>query len=57
MGQISILILAEIYPSLSLTFTFYLGGAYDTVPELCILLSLFEASDKYHPIVFDEAGL
>ncbi|KAN0104029.1 thiamine diphosphate-binding fold [Russula decolorans] len=32
------------------------GGAYDTVPELCILLSLFEASDKYHPIVFDEAG-
>ncbi|KAI0295909.1 thiamine diphosphate-binding protein [Multifurca ochricompacta] len=32
------------------------GGAYDTVPELCILLSLFEASDKYYPIVFDEAG-
>lgn len=33
-----------------------LGGAYDTVPELCILLSLFEASDKHYPIVFDEAG-
>ncbi|KAH9997137.1 thiamine diphosphate-binding protein [Russula compacta] len=32
------------------------GGAYDTVPELCILLSLFEASDKHYPIVFDEAG-
>ncbi|KAH9966952.1 thiamine diphosphate-binding protein [Lactifluus volemus] len=32
------------------------GGAYDTVPELCILLSLFEASDKYYPVVFDEAG-
>lgn len=33
-----------------------LGGPYDTVPELCILLSLFESSNKYHPIVFDEAG-
>ncbi|KAF9223308.1 thiamine diphosphate-binding protein [Gyrodon lividus] len=32
------------------------GGAYDTVPELCILLSLFENSEKYLPIVFDEAG-
>jgi transketolase len=32
------------------------GGAYDTVPEVCILLSLFEASEKYLPIVFDEAG-
>ncbi|KAG6337102.1 hypothetical protein ID866_1976 [Astraeus odoratus] len=32
------------------------GGAYDTVPELCILLSLFEGSEKYLPIVFDEAG-
>ncbi|KIK94800.1 hypothetical protein PAXRUDRAFT_827622 [Paxillus rubicundulus Ve08.2h10] len=32
------------------------GGAYDTVPEVCILLSLFENSDKYFPIVFDEAG-
>ncbi|KAI9454750.1 thiamine diphosphate-binding protein [Lactarius psammicola] len=32
------------------------GGPYDTVPELCILLSLFESSDKYFPIVFDEAG-
>jgi hypothetical protein len=33
-----------------------LGGAYDTVPELCILLSLFNHSDKFFPIVFDEAG-
>lgn len=32
------------------------GGAYDTVPELCILLSLFEHSKKFMPIVFDEAG-
>ncbi|EGN99300.1 hypothetical protein SERLA73DRAFT_182228 [Serpula lacrymans var. lacrymans S7.3] len=32
------------------------GGAYDTVPEVCILLSLFEGSDKYLPIMFDEAG-
>jgi transketolase len=32
------------------------GGAYDTVPEVCILLALFEASDKFLPVVFDEAG-
>ncbi|KZT27199.1 Thiamin diphosphate-binding protein [Neolentinus lepideus HHB14362 ss-1] len=32
------------------------GGAYDTVPEVCMLLSLFEASDKFYPTVFDEAG-
>jgi len=32
------------------------GGAYDTVPEVCILLALFEGSDKFLPIVFDEAG-
>jgi transketolase len=32
------------------------GGAYDTVPELCILLALFEHSEKFMPIVFDEAG-
>ncbi|KAG2132939.1 thiamine diphosphate-binding protein [Suillus clintonianus] len=32
------------------------GGAYDTIPEVCILLSLFEASEKYLPIIFDEAG-
>ncbi|KAH9055490.1 thiamine diphosphate-binding protein [Lactarius vividus] len=32
------------------------GGPYDTVPELCILLSLFDSSDKYYPVVFDEAG-
>lgn len=36
--------------------SFHLGGPYDTVPELCILLSLFESSNKFHPIVFDEAG-
>ncbi|KAL5511105.1 hypothetical protein ACEPAH_4320 [Sanghuangporus vaninii] len=32
------------------------GGAYDTVPEVAILLSLFKFSDKFHPVVFDEAG-
>ena len=32
------------------------GGAYDTVPEVCILLSLFDFSDKFYPTVFDEAG-
>ncbi|EIN03949.1 Thiamin diphosphate-binding protein [Punctularia strigosozonata HHB-11173 SS5] len=32
------------------------GGAYDTVPEVAILLSLFEGSEKYLPIIFDEAG-
>lgn len=34
----------------------YIGGAYDTVPEVCILLALFENSDRFFPIVFDEAG-
>jgi transketolase len=32
------------------------GGPYDTVPEVVLLLSLFENSDKYLDIVFDEAG-
>ncbi|KAF8636797.1 hypothetical protein AX17_003259 [Amanita inopinata Kibby_2008] len=32
------------------------GGAYDTVPEVCILLALFEHSNKFYPVVFDEAG-
>ncbi|KAI0071986.1 thiamine diphosphate-binding protein [Panus rudis PR-1116 ss-1] len=32
------------------------GGAYDTVPEVNMLLSLFNQSDKYVPILFDEAG-
>jgi len=32
------------------------GGAYDTVPEVCILLALFEHSEKFYPVVFDEAG-
>lgn len=32
------------------------GGAYDTVPEVNILLSLFESSQSYVPILFDEAG-
>ncbi|KAJ7215702.1 thiamine diphosphate-binding protein [Mycena haematopus] len=32
------------------------GGAYDTVPEVCILLSLFEDTEKFVPVVFDEAG-
>jgi hypothetical protein len=33
-----------------------IGGAYDTVPEVCILLALFNHSEKFLPIVFDEAG-
>ena len=33
-----------------------LGGAYDTVPEVCILLALIEGSDHFYPVVFDEAG-
>ncbi|CAA7267542.1 unnamed protein product [Cyclocybe aegerita] len=32
------------------------GGAYDTVPEVCILLALFEHSDIFLSTVFDEAG-
>ncbi|RDX57415.1 transketolase [Lentinus brumalis] len=32
------------------------GGAYDTVPEVNMLLSLFNHSNKYVPILFDEAG-
>jgi transketolase len=32
------------------------GGPFDTVPELTLLLGLFEKSDKFLPIVFDEAG-
>jgi transketolase len=32
------------------------GGPYDTVPELVLLLGLFEKSEKFLPIVFDEAG-
>ncbi|PSR74242.1 hypothetical protein PHLCEN_2v9986 [Hermanssonia centrifuga] len=32
------------------------GGAYDTVPEVNLLLSLFNHSDSYVPILFDEAG-
>ncbi|KAG5220140.1 thiamine diphosphate-binding protein [Salix suchowensis] len=29
---------------------------FDTVPEVCILLALFNFSDKFYPTVFDEAG-
>jgi len=32
------------------------GGAYDTIPEVCILLALFKHSEKFYPVVFDEAG-
>ncbi|KAJ8469324.1 hypothetical protein ONZ45_g16926 [Pleurotus djamor] len=32
------------------------GGAFDTVPEVCILLGLFNFSEKFYPVVFDEAG-
>ena len=33
-----------------------LGGAYDTVPEVAMLLSLFNFSDSFVPVLFDEAG-
>lgn len=33
------------------------GGAYDTVPEVCILLALIQGdANKYLDIIFDEAG-
>ncbi|TRM65112.1 thiamine diphosphate-binding protein [Schizophyllum amplum] len=33
------------------------GGAFDTVPEVCLLLSLFDAApERFLPIIFDEAG-
>ncbi|KAL1747093.1 thiamine diphosphate-binding protein [Schizophyllum fasciatum] len=33
------------------------GGAFDTVPEVCLILSLFDAApERFVPIVFDEAG-
>ncbi|KAG6868353.1 hypothetical protein C0993_004577 [Termitomyces sp. T159_Od127] len=32
------------------------GGAYDTAPEVCILLALFNHSKKFYPVIFDEAG-
>ncbi|KAK7461871.1 hypothetical protein VKT23_008305 [Stygiomarasmius scandens] len=33
------------------------GGAYDTVPEVCMLLAILDASpSSYVPILFDEAG-
>jgi hypothetical protein len=33
------------------------GGAYDTVPEVCMILAMFEhAKENYVPIIFDEAG-
>ena len=37
---------------------YLIGGAYDTVPEVCILLALFNSPDAgcYVPIIFDEAG-
>ena len=33
-----------------------LGGAYDTVPEVCIILALLAGSDNFYPVIFDEAG-
>jgi len=33
-----------------------LGGAYNAVPEVCKLFGLFEGSDRFYPVVFDEAG-
>ncbi|KAG6853310.1 hypothetical protein C0991_005236 [Blastosporella zonata] len=32
------------------------SGAYDTAPEVCILLALFNHSAKFYPVIFDEAG-
>ena len=32
------------------------GGAYDTTPEICILLALFEGSNHFYPVIFNEAG-
>jgi len=33
------------------------GGPYDTIPEVCILEAFFQhSSEKYLPIVYDEAG-
>ncbi|TAQ89521.1 hypothetical protein B7494_g2181 [Chlorociboria aeruginascens] len=33
------------------------GGPYDTIPEVCILEAFFQhSSDKFLPIVYDEAG-
>jgi hypothetical protein len=32
------------------------GGAYDTAPEVCMLLALFNHSERFYPVVFDEAG-
>jgi hypothetical protein len=34
-----------------------IGGAFDTVPEVCILLALFNHSKEFYPVVFDEAGM
>ncbi|KAG6888792.1 hypothetical protein C0995_005977 [Termitomyces sp. Mi166 len=36
--------------------TSHQGGAYDTAPEVCILLALFNHSKNFYPVVFDEAG-
>ena len=33
------------------------GGAYATVPEVCIMLSLIDASEEFYPVLFDEAGI
>ncbi|RDB26001.1 Transketolase [Hypsizygus marmoreus] len=32
------------------------GGAYDTAPEVCMLLAIFNHSEKFYPVIFDEAG-
>ena len=39
------------------SIAFILGGAFDTVPEVCILLALFESTNSFYPVVFDEAGM
>ncbi|KAF9048821.1 transketolase [Panaeolus papilionaceus] len=35
---------------------YLVGGAYDTVPEVCILLALFNHSSRFYDTIFDEAG-
>ncbi|GLB44873.1 putative transketolase, thiamine diphosphate binding domain [Lyophyllum shimeji] len=37
--------------------TGHTGGAYDTAPEVCMILAMFNHSQKrFYPVIFDEAG-
>ena len=51
------LVSSDLPQSSSNFYDLALGGAYDTVPEVCILLALFEHSDRFFPVIFDEAGM